>query len=709
MSYAPWGLSPVTQPDGRDSHAETMEMIETALRKGSHLYEWTFQRMDGEDFYAEVSLSKVTPETEPPFLLAIVRDIAERKNIEKTLRDCEDRYKLSIESAQEAFGEIDLEGRIVSVNSRLEEMFGYRHGEMNGLHLVDDLIFQGDRPVMIETLQRRHRGEPSAYEQRFARKDGGVLWAIVSPTPIYDIDGNVTGAIAMMTDITMRKKAEDALSHSRELFKGIFDSALDGIIIADVLTKRLHMGNQTSCAMLGYTKEELDSLYVMDIHPENELPAVIDKFERQARGELSVVTQPVKRKDGSVFYADVSTALLTLNGRSYMIGIFRDITERQRLLDNLARADKLESLAVLAGGIAHDFNNLLTGVIGYIGLALEEAGVISPLSLYLTKAISVSNQAKNLAQQLLTFSKGGTPILKTGDLGNAVKESTLFALSGSNVSCAISIPEDLWRADFDMNQIGQVIGNLIINATQAMPHGGKVCIIAENAVIPEGHSSVNIPGKYIKITISDTGQGIPPEMLKRIFDPFFTTKVEGSGLGLTTSFSIIKQHGGYMDVESTLGSGTVFHLYLPASEKEIVTDARIDLSVHKGSGTILVMDDEPYLIEILEMMLKRMGYAVIHGQNGEAALSAIETSEQEGRPVDAAILDLTIHGGMGGAELIVVLRKKYPHIPIFATTGYSESAVMSCPEQFGFTDGICKPFNNDELSRLLQRHMKSLR
>ncbi|WP_167881193.1 hybrid sensor histidine kinase/response regulator [Leptospira gomenensis] len=390
------------------------------------------------------------------------------------------------------------------------------------------------------------------------------------------------------------------------------------------------------------------------------------------------------------------------------ISIGTDITDRKQaetdrleLERRLLHAQKLESLGVLAGGIAHDFNNLLGGIFGYIDLAREKIATTDPAAKYLSKAVNVFNRAKDLTQQLLTFSKGGKPIRKTGTLAPVLKDCVLFALSGSNVSCSFDIEEDLYLCDFDENQIHQVIENIVINSVQSMPLGGTIQVSAKNVFLNSENSLRLKEGKYVKISIKDSGIGIPKDLLPRIFEPFFTTKQKGTGLGLATSYSIVQKHDGTIEVDSKLGIGSTFHIFLPVSKNEIPSSNPNRENDHTGLGKILIMDDEEFILEIFADMLRQMGYETVNAKNGNEAIDLFLSAKNSEEPFDALIFDLTIPGGMGGEKTISEIRKYDADVIAVASSGYSEDPVISSPKEFGFSASLRKPFRKNDLAELL--------
>lgn len=395
-------------------------------------------------------------------------------------------------------------------------------------------------------------------------------------------------------------------------------------------------------------------------------------------------------------------------GADVVQGSIFDITHRKELEDELLKMHKLESLGLLAGGIAHDFNNILAAVLGNINLALLDTKPGGELHNKLREAEKASIRAKDLTRQLLTFSKGGAPIKKTISIRDLVRDSTGFALRGSNVRCRFLLPEELWPVDVDEGQMSQVINNLVINADQAMPDGGDIEISAEN-LLANAVGRPSIPaGNLVKITVQDHGVGISEENLGRIFDPYFTTKEQGSGLGLAISYSIVKRHDGAIEAESRAGVGTAFHIYLPASEKRTARKRSVSEGIIPGQGRILFMDDEESVRSVADAMLKVAGYTTAFARNGREAIARYEEANKSGQPFDAVILDLTIPGGMGGEETVSILRQIDPRVKAIVMSGYSESPVMANYRKYGFVDMMTKPFEISELSRKLHSALKGV-
>lgn len=383
-----------------------------------------------------------------------------------------------------------------------------------------------------------------------------------------------------------------------------------------------------------------------------------------------------------------------------MIGSAVDITERQRMEADMAKASKLESLGVLAGGIAHDFNNLLTAIVGNLYLAkLAIPDQSEPLKL-LSEAEQACFASQQLTQQLLTFARGGSPVKTLVDLAQVLEEWVHFPLRGSNIRPACVIPEGLWCVEADEGQMRQVISNLVINAQQAMPDGGKLTVICENLTMPNLDSAVSRRDTdYVRIALTDEGPGISEEHLPKIFDPFYTTKARGSGLGLTTSYRVIQKHGGHLTVQSPPSEGATFLIYLPASRACPVKPKSPAPVALAGSGRLLVMDDEASIRALTQTLLGRLGYEVDSVEHGQAAVEAYRKASAAGRPYDGVILDLTVRGGMGGKEALLELRAIDPNARVVVASGYANDPIIADFATYGFNGRIVKPFRLEDLRR----------
>lgn len=390
----------------------------------------------------------------------------------------------------------------------------------------------------------------------------------------------------------------------------------------------------------------------------------------------------------------------TLHGFWWMI---KDISERKRMEDELLKTHKLDSLGTLAGGIAHDFNNLLTGIMANISL-VKTQGELGERSLARLKdAAKAAHRAQDLTRQLSTFSKGGAPIKTTASIAPLLKDCAGFVLRGTSVRGRFSIPDNLWSVDMDTGQISQVIDNLIINASQAMPNGGPVLVRAANIVVRPEHNLPLKEGKYVRVSVADQGTGIPKDHLRKIFDPYFTTKERGSGLGLATSYSIIKRHGGLITVRSKIGVGTTFYFFLPASSRGPSVQEEPALPSGIGKGRILVMDDEELIRKLARDLLTDLGYEVGLAREGTEAIAAYKKAMLDNRPYDLVIMDLTIPDGLGGKQTISQLLEIDPNAKTIVSSGYSNDPIMSDYASHGFKAVLPKPYDGKQMSELVKR------
>ncbi len=509
--------------------------------------------------------------------------------------------------------------------------------------------------------------------------------------------------IELQQEINERIIIEKALRESEEKYRILVENINELIfIIQNGIIKYI---NTKALDILGYSKDKLllDNL-LNYIHPEDRntiIEEILEKSNNKRNNQPYTIR--VFNKDGNTKWLEFSGSIITWEEKPAMLILAHDITEKRKLEEEALKVQKLESIALLAGGIAHDFNNYLTGIAGNITIAKMYLESDEKAYERLSEAEKALKRASNLTKQLLTFSKGGMPVLKATSIVDLLKESVNFVLSGSNVKCEFSIPDDIWDANVDEGQINQVINNLVINAVQSMPNGGILNIKAENAAVAEKNFIPLKPGNYIKVSIQDHGIGIPEENINKIFDPFFTTKKDGSGLGLSITYSIIKKHNGYIAVESKLGIGTTFHFYLPAILEKVQIKEKVaeEEKIRHGKGKILVMDDEEIIRELAYEMLSSLRYDVTVVEDGFQAIDIYKNAKESKEPYDLVIMDLTIPGGMGGNEAIKELLKFDPDVVAVVSSGYSNDPVMANFKEHGFRGVIPKPYKMIEVSKIL--------
>jgi signal transduction histidine kinase/CheY-like chemotaxis protein len=403
---------------------------------------------------------------------------------------------------------------------------------------------------------------------------------------------------------------------------------------------------------------------------------------------------------------DHQLQLLRSAGHLAGIAIQRERTlEAQRRVESEEQdRQRLESLGALAGGIAHDFNNLLTTVLGNLSMAEVHADSDKVLE-YIGAAEEACEQSKVLTGRFLAFAKGAAPVRTSVDLGALVDDCGRTSCAGSNVGLERTWVGPRW-VEADPSQLFQVFHNLLVNAVQAMPGGGTIRVEADPAAIGEHSTPALAPGRYVEIAVVDTGTGIEPKDLKHVFDPYFSTKPGGSGLGLSSVYSIVRAHGGHVEVQSEPGQGSRFTMYLPESAAAALEDVPPLAPSETRSGRLLLMDDDPALQRVAEQLLKRAGFEVVCAAEGSEAVDLFRNAQAEGPPFDAVLLDLTIRGGMGGAEAIRRIRVLDERIPAIAVSGYSDDAILSEPRAHGFNAGVAKPFRASELISCVQRMLE---
>ena len=525
--------------------------------------------------------------------------------------------------------------------------------------------------------------------------------------------------LVILRDITLRRSAELALKHEKERLSATLDTIVDAVITTDQsgAVERL---NEEAARLVGMTQKESLGRPLEEVlkikHPRTGKPikdltrTLMDPEFADAFTEVGV---PLDSAKGRTFYVTAETRCILDDGgeRHGCVTVLRDITLHKKAEDELFKAEKLNSISLLAGGIAHDFNNMLTSILGNISMVRIELDEGHEHSTKLDAAEKAALQAKSLTQQLLTFSKGGTPILEVTSVYDMVEECAQFVLRGSNVKCEVKSDDKLWPVDADKGQISQVVNNLLINADQAMPRGGTITLRLRNLRVRHAEVPSLDSGEYVCIEVRDEGTGISPENLKRIFDPYFTTKDSGNGLGLASSYAIINSHKGTITVDSSVGHGSIFRVYLPKSTRPLQAKAEAHKAteknkpsketIHHGKGRILVMDDMEAMMMVAGEILTVLGYEVEYSTNGEEAVAAYKAAKEAGNPFDAVVFDLTVPGGMGGEEASNLLKEYDPGLIAIASSGYTTSNVMSDYKNSAFAAVVPKPYRIKEMSDAL--------
>jgi two-component system, cell cycle sensor histidine kinase and response regulator CckA len=638
-----------------------------------------------------------------------------RRQAEEALKFSEAQYRLLGEHTTDGILLLDMDLNIIYVSPNVENIRGFTIQEAKKMPLEEHITPASLRLALMVFFEELPKVEADdgynpvrILELEYYCKDGTTILTESKFSIIRDPGGKPISILGEARDITLRKLIESALQESEEKYRLLVENALEAIFIAkDGMIK---FANRRTMELTGHSQKDLISKPFIEFVHSDDRGMVAERHVQRLKGRdvSNIYSFRIVCKAGDIKWVELSTALITWEGNPATLNFLKDITDRRRLEEEQQRVEKLESIGLLAGGIAHDFNNILTAILGSIGLARMEAAPGSSIYDSLKHAEKASLRAKDLTQQLLTFSKGGTPVIKTTSLTELLMDTTSFALRGSNVKCNCSIPTDLWHAEIDAGQVSQVVHNLVLNAQQSMPAGGVIELVAKNITPREAQRlGKGIPlgeGSYIRIAVTDHGCGIPAENLDRIFYPFFTTKHKGSGLGLATSFSIARNHGGHLSVKSELGVGSTFYVYLPAStEKSVQIQGIKEPMKAVGKARILVMDDEEDVREVAGRMLKHIGYKDIEfAADGAEAVKLYKAAMESGQPFSVVILDLTTPGSMGGKETIRQLLNIDHGVKAIVSSGYANESVMAGYSKYGFRGMVAKPYTLEELDKAVK-------
>ena len=689
-------MSDFVLPEDRNSYFYLQgSLVEAGLAQGGEL---RMLRADGSPFWVHVQSVVVREQSHARVAtLVTLTDIDQRKQYEAEILRDKALLRCIIDSTGDLMYVKDTGGVYQACNKAYEAFAGQPVLGQTGRTDFDLFAAEQAKAVRQSDQQVLRHGTQSRTEEWVRYPDGS--WALLDSlkTPYYGPDGEQLGLVGISRDITERLRIEKALHASEEQFRTLCDAAPIGIFRSDRSGTNVYC-NPRWAEITGIPASEgMGEGWFKGIHPDDSEAFGRFWLEALAKGRrvshehrqlppqgamkwLRVLVSPIVGEDGALV--------------SY-VGTLEDITAQQQARHDLSKNQKLESLGVLAGGIAHDFNNMLLAVFGNISLARFHLEDPESLGKRLDDAEKAIERATSLTKQLLTFARGGAPVKKVVGVRELLQGASDFALHGSGMSCQFDLEEGLWPVEADEGQLTQAIQNLILNGVQAMPEGGTLTIRGENV------SSRTSGGRYVRISVTDTGIGISETDLSRIFDPYFSTKPQGSGMGLATCHSIIRKHAGKIRAASDLGKGSTFTLSLPASDQLPPHQTQDQTVLIRGSGRILVMDDDEAIRAVALGMLKELGYSVELAKNGAEAVDLYRKGKLEGRPFSAVVLDLTIPGGMGGRETIESLLKIDPGVKAIVSSGYCHDPVMAHYRDYGFAAVLSKPYRPQEMSSVL--------
>jgi PAS domain S-box-containing protein len=672
-------------------------LAETVKGLGPRDEEYLARHKNGSKFPVRIRCAALIREGKIAGSYGILEDISEKKRAEDTLRI----QLAAMETSIDGMAIIRSNGCFMFINKAFAEIFGYKSNQ-DLIGKSWDLLYDKEMQTLFkETVIPAIRKEGNWRGHATGRRlNGETFHQEISLTSIHG-----GWFIGVVRDITSKTHAEESLRESEEKFRKISEAAQDAIIMLDG-DGNVSYWNEAAENIFGYSREEIFGrdchlLLAPSEYQKNHITG-FNQFRKTGEGRVVGKTSELKaiRKDGAVFPMELSVSAVKIQGSYHAIGIMRDISDRRKMEGELIKAGKLESLGGLAGGIAHDFNNILTGIMGSIYMAKYFSKPGEKVHSLLGEAEKAVFRAKDLSQQLLTFAKGGMPIKEVFSLGPLLKSSTMYALRGLQITSQLEISDDLWDVEVDSTQISQVFDNLISNAIRSMPGGGNLTVSGRNLVIEDNLYHTILPGRYVEVSITDAGCGIPEENIMKVFDPFFSTFPGGNGLGLTIAYSIMKKHDGHIEVSSTPERGSTFKVYLKASEKILESKAKNSRSgeLIRGSGRILVMEDEEIVRTVLKEYIEELGYDVDFALDGFKAVDLYRQAMISGQPYIGVIMDLTIKGGMGGQETIKILLQHDPDVKVIVSSGYSQDPVLADFRSYGFSGMIKKPYQIDDLS-----------
>jgi two-component system cell cycle sensor histidine kinase/response regulator CckA len=625
----------------------------------------------------------------------------------KKISDLEEEvetYRVLVENSPDLLYRTDLQGRITFISPSVYRLSGYTTEEAVGMKMAEEVyLIPEERAIFLEKLNAA--GQVAHFEAQLKRKDGSIWWASTNAHLYRNKEGEIAGVEGIARDISETKAAERALRASEERFRLAFHTSPDAINLNRAFDGLFIDINDGFTKILGYTKEDVTGETSLSLNiwkNPGDRQRMLDGLAQN--GSVENLEAEFVGKDGKTRTGLISARALEIDDEKVILTITRDISDKKRMEGQLQQTQKFEAIATLAGGVAHDFNNLLMGIQGRISLVAADLEPVHPHAEHLNAVEEYIRTATDLTKQLLGVARGGQYEVKPTDLNELlINSATMFGRTRKEIEIHTKLEEPSPVVDIDRSQIEQVLLNLYVNAWQAMPNGGAIYLESQIVELDAAYCAAHRvkPGRYAKFSITDTGIGMEESIRDHIFDPFFTTKGKGrgTGLGLASAYGIIKSHHGLITVYSEPGRGTTFNIHLPLSDKEAYQGDIKQNGIVRGSGTILLVDDEDMILEVGRAMLSKLGYRVVVAASGEQAL---DTVERMGDEIDVVVLDL-IMPGMSGSNVFDGIRASHPQMPVILSSGYSINGQAKDIMDKGCNGFLQKPFNLAELSQKIDQ------